>query len=377
MNIHIITSSYPAYPDDPSGTMGLFVRQFAIELAAMGHSVVVQPVARKNEYFPDPGINIEPTPWKGGDQELASMSLMSPKNWWYFLRLFISGIKNTIEINDKYKIDRTLCMLVVPSGIFGVAGKLKNKTPYDVWILGSDIWKVRKIPFLGKFIISRISRFSERVFADGLQLCQDVEDITKEPCTLLYSSRKLPAPQKQLFLSDPLEIRHFLFVGRYHINKGPDLLIKAIKLLPRDVRESVRIHMFGLGPMQAQLKSMISEMKLQDCISFHGPIEAQEFSDYLQSVSFLVIPSRIESIPVVFSDALQIGTPVISMPVGDLGRLIKQYRCGLVATQTSPEALAASIEEALSTSKDSFKDGIATAYEQFRTDKIVHKWLRF
>ena len=377
MNIHIITSSYPAYPGDPSGTMGLFVRQFALELAAMGHSVIVQPVARKKEYFPDPGVTIVPTPWKGGDQELASMSLMSPKNWWYFLLLFISGIKNTIEINDRYKVDRTLCMLVVPSGIFGVAGKLKNKTPYDVWILGSDIWKVRKIPFLGKFIINKVVRFSDRVFADGRQLCQDVEDITREPCALLYSSRKLPAPQKQLFLSDPLEIRHFLFVGRYHINKGPDLLIKAISLLPRDVRESVRIHMFGLGPMQAQLQSMISEMKLQDCISFHGPIEAQEFSDYLQSVSFLVIPSRIESIPVVFSDALQIGTPVISMPVGDLGRLIKQYRCGLVATQTSPEALAASLEESLSTSKDSFKDGIATAYEQFRTDKIVHKWLGF
>src|SRR5210317_1602735 len=147
MNIHIITSSYPAYPGDPSGTMGLFVRQFALELAAMGHNVVVQPVARKNEYIPDPGITIVPTPWKGGDQELASMSLMSPKNWWYFLLLFINGIKNTIAINNKYKIDTTLCMLVVPSGIFGIAGKLRHKTPYDVWILGSDIWKVRKIPF--------------------------------------------------------------------------------------------------------------------------------------------------------------------------------------------------------------------------------------
>ena len=91
----------------------------------------------------------------------------------------------------------------------------------------------------------------------------------------------------------------------------------------------------------------------------------------------LLIPSRIESIPVVFSDALQIGTPIISMPVGDLEKLIKQYRCGLVATETSPEALAASIEEALSISKDAFKDGVSTAYEQFRTDKIVHKWLRF
>ena len=78
MNIHIITSSYPATPQDPSGTMGLFVRQFAIELATMGHGVIVQPVARKEIYRADPGITIVPTPWRGGDQELASMNLMNP-----------------------------------------------------------------------------------------------------------------------------------------------------------------------------------------------------------------------------------------------------------------------------------------------------------
>jgi hypothetical protein len=355
--------------------MGLFVRQFAIELSAMGHNVVVQPVARKNEYFPDPGISIVPTPWKGGDQELASMNLMSPKNWWYFLSLFISGIKNTNQINDKYKIDRTLCMLLVPSGIFGITGKFKNKTPYDVWVLGSDLWKIRKIPFLGKIIISKVVENSNRVFADGLQLCQDVQAVTGEQCELLHSSRKLPLPQKRLLLSDSMKICHLLYVGRYHINKGPDLLIKAIGRLPNDARESVRVHMFGLGPMELKLKSMISELRLENYIHLHGPIEAQEFSDYLQSVSYLVIPSRIESIPVVFSDALQLGTPIISMPVGDLEGLIKRHKCGLVARETSPEALAVTINEALSKSKDSFQEGISTAFEQFKINKTVHKWL--
>ncbi|SPP99935.1 putative Glycosyl transferase group 1 [Candidatus Sulfobium mesophilum] len=375
MNIHIITSSYPATPEDPSGTAGLFVRQFALELAAIGHGVIVQPVARKNAYRPDPGISIVPTPWKGGDRELASMDLMDPRNWLVFLHFFRRGVRNTLEIDEKHLIDRTLCMWAVPSGIFGLAGKLKKNVPYDVWALGSDIWKIRKVPLLGKMVLTKIMRNADRVFADGMQLCKEVRDLTGVPCKLLHSSRRLPPPEKRLFVHDPKELRHFLFVGRYHENKGPDLLIKAVALLPHDIKESIRVHMFGLGPMEIKLKSMISTMQLEKCIYLHGSIQAGEFSNYLDSASFLVIPSRIESIPVVFSDAIQMGTPVVSMPVGDLGQIIKEFRCGIVAREVSAEALAAALKEASHMDKDSYRDGIAKAYTEFDIGGAVKKWL--
>ncbi|MFZ2197989.1 MAG: glycosyltransferase [Thermodesulfovibrionales bacterium] len=375
MNIHIITSSYPKSPEDPSGTAGLFVRQFALELAALGHKVVIQPAARKDEYLADPGILIIPAPWEGGDQELASMALMSPLNWWVFLRFFASGIKNTLEINRKYEIDRVLCMWAVPSGVFGLAGKRKTAIPYDIWALGSDIWKIRKIPFFGKAILKKLMKNADRVFADGIQLCQEIKDLTSVSCEFLPSSRKLPPPKEKLFLPDSPRLTHFLFVGRYHINKGPDLLIKAIASLPPNIRESLRVHMFGLGPMEGELKNMISGMRLEKYISLNGAILAQEFSDYLKSVSFLIIPSRIESIPVVFSDSLQIGTPVVSMPAGDLGRLISESGCGIIAKEVSAEALARAIEEAAIKGRDFFKENTAKAYEQFEIKRAVERWL--
>lgn len=377
MNIHIITSSYPASPEDPSGTAGLFVRHFALELAAGGHTVIVQPVARKHEYRPDPGITIVPAPWQGGDQELASMALTSSRNWWFFLLFFIQGTRNTSAINKKYAIDRTLCMWAVPSGIFGLSGKRKENIPYDIWALGSDIWKIRKIPILGKMILKKIMKNAGRVFADGIQLCREVKDLTDVPCEFLPSSRKIPPPDKKMFLSDTSKVRHLLFVGRYHVNKGPDLLIKAIACLPREIRESIRVHMFGLGPLENELKKMISAMQLEQYIHLNGPIQAQEFSNYLDSVSFLVIPSRIESIPVVFSDSLQMGTPVISTPVGDLEYLVRKFKCGIVAEAVSAEALASAIEEAIKKDKDFFKEGTAKAYEQFELKNAVARWLSF
>lgn len=375
MKIQVITSSYPAYPDDPTGTAGLFVRQFALELAGRGHDIVVQPAARKSAYEPDQGISIIPTPWKGGDRELASMNLMNPKNWWIFLLFFINGIKNTLQINKKYEIERTLCVWAVPSGIFGLAGKLKNNVPYDIWALGSDIWKIRKVPLLGKLILKLVMRNASRIYADGFQLCRDVEELTGVPCEFLPSSRKLPPPTEKLFSSDPAHMTHFLFAGRYHVNKGPDLLIKAIACLPHEIRETIRLHMFGPGPLKGDLEKMLSELKLEKYIDLHGPIRAQEFSNYLNSVSFFVIPSRIESFPIVFSETLQAATPVVSMPVGDLGPFIKEYKCGIVAKEVSPEALASAIQEALTRDKGYFRENIAKAYQRFDMGNAINKWL--
>jgi len=377
MNIHIITSSFPEYSGDASGTAGLFVRQFAVELAELGHNVIVQPAARKQRYQSEPGLTIVPTPWKAGDQELASMNFKNPINWMIFIHFFIFGIKNTLKINEKYNIEKTLCMWAVPSGIFGLIGKTKQNIPYDVWVLGSDIWKIRKIPYLGRVLLRNVMKGAKRVYADGLQLCHDVKELTGVPCEFLATSRILPPPRKKILFPEKQEIRHFLFVGRYHINKGPDLLIRAITAIPEEIRQSIRVHMFGLGPMENDLKKLITDNRMEKFINLHGPIEAQELANYLDSVTYLVIPSRIESIPLIFSDALQIGTPVVAMPVGDLKSLIRQYNCGLVAEEVSAKSLADAITRASLLDKSVFLNNITNAYAQFDLTATVTKWLNF
>ena len=375
MKFHIITSSYPATPQDSSGTAGLFVREFALELAALGHTVIVQPVARKPSYQPDPGIIIQPTPWLGGDRELASMNFLSPLNWFLFCLLFISGIRSTRQINKQYSIDRMLCMWAVPSGVFGLAGKLNSQIPYDVWALGFDIWKIRKVPCLGKILLRRIMQGAARVYADGYQLCREVTELTAVPCKFLATSRKLPQPQEKVVFDEDSQVRHFLFVGRYHLNKGPDLLLEAIALLPDEVKENICVHMFGLGPMEAELHSRVDGLQLDCYVYLHGPIQAQELSNYLDSVSFLVIPSRIESIPVVFSDAIQRGVPVVATPVGDLPRVIAEYGCGIIAENVSAEALASALTRAAAADRTTYEDPTAEAFKRFDIRATVGRWL--
>jgi glycosyltransferase involved in cell wall biosynthesis len=376
MNIQIITSSYPAYPEDPSGTAGLFVRAFALELQKQGHQVVIQPVARKHQYVPDDGMVIEPLPWQGGDRELASLNLYSPFNWFTVLIFFLKARQKVIQTHKQYQIDRTLCMWAVPSGLLGYLMSKSLNKPYDVWALGSDIWRIRKIPLLGRFLLKKIIGRAERVFADGLGLCRDVEEISGRQCEFMPSSRDLPGTWLARAKTPDDDRIKLLFVGRYHYNKGPDLLLDAVRQLPQELKASLDLRMYGIGSMKKKLIKYVRQHGLASFVSINDGIEAHKFVDELSRADYLVIPSRIESIPVVFSDAMQMGTPVIATPVGDLGALIVEHRCGVLADDVSASSLARALERALSCGRrDDYAEKAHALGRTYRVSKVVDKWL--
>ncbi|MBL7184375.1 MAG: glycosyltransferase [Anaerolineae bacterium] len=67
----------------------------------------------------------------------------------------------------------------------------------------------------------------------------------------------------------------------------------------------------------------------------------------MKACDALVIPSHIESIPILFSDAMQVGIPVVATDVGDLGQLVRQYGVGVVVDPEDPEALAGAMGEVM------------------------------
>lgn len=376
MNIALLTSSYPAFPGDPSGTAGLFVREYALELVRQGHNVIIQPVARKKKYIADPGLIIEPIPWLGGDNELASLNLYNPNNWLIIKRFLTDGKKACLAIHKKYSIDRTMCMWLVPSGYFGKYIYSKTHRPFDIWALGSDIWKIKKIPFIGKYLIRNIAQNADQIYADGIELSSEVTAIIKRKCKFLPSCRKLPEHDSNLAPLLPTNKKHFLFVGRYHRNKGPDILLQAWKSLPIAERAQAHLHMFGLGPLETELRNFITDNQLSDSITFNGPIDAQSLSNMLNRIDYLVIPSRIESIPVIFSDALQKNTAIISTPVGDLTRLFEENSPGIIATEVSVSGLMDALQKGIATDAHSFLNAVKKTQEIFNMSKIATTTLR-
>ena len=374
MNILILCSSYPSTHDDGTGSAGLFIRDFALALSRLGHRVVVQPVARKRYYAAEPEFVIEPLPWLGGDREFASLNLMNPVNWLTLAHFFPAGMLKVLQTAKTHDIQYVFSFWAVPSGIFGWFLHRTRAIPYDVWALGSDIWRIRNIPIVGRKILSSVFSNAESVYADGVKLCREVTKISGRACAFLPSSRRLPEPRSTSQPQSKKKRTQILFVGRYQRIKGPDLLLEAIALLPDFVVRNIHVRMFGFGPLKSDLMLLRQKLGLAGTVDIHGHIDSQDLSDSLNCADFLVIPSRIESIPLVFSDAMQMKTPVISMPVGDMRDIIKKYGCGEVAPDISARGLARAMHQAVEKGPHAYAEGVLEPAEDFDVDRTAQIW---
>ena len=106
--------------------------------------------------------------------------------------------------------------------------------------------------------------------------------------------------------------------GRYHRQKGFDVLIKAARELPE-----VRFRLGGLGPEENKLKKMSKGLSN---IEFCGLIK--DVPGFLDSCHAVLIPSRFEPFGLVALEARAAGKPII---VSDVDGLPEQAKdCGVI-----------------------------------------------
>lgn len=370
MNIVVITPNYPKFKGDGSGTAGVFVESFAETLRSKGHKVIVFTHKEKGCKNDDP--NVIKFNWSGSDsdEKLSAMKLFSLKTFFAYLNLLKSGKRALYKVCKKHKIDHCICMWAVPSGYYARYVKKILGVGYSVWALGADIWTYPKYPVIRQ-VIKSIIRKADIVYADGVQLTKDVIKLAHKKCEFLPSSRDLRIAKSNKLVLDKKK-KHFLFVGRYEAAKGPDVLLDAISLLKK--RKDIHFHFFGGGNMEKDLKKKIKSQNLKN-ITFNGYIDPSGCKTYLSKVDYLVIPSRIDSIPVVLSDAMQMNCPVVATDVGDTGGLVSKYGVGLVVPSERPDILADALSEISKKDRKEFKKETDELYSVFDIQKVADRYL--
>jgi glycosyltransferase involved in cell wall biosynthesis len=369
MRLGIVTSSYPLSSDDTVNA-GVFVRDVAYELVRYGHEVHIITPHKYGRLEPAEYVTVWHIPWWGGAKDLASLSMQNPLNLLRFASLVTSGLWSVSRYVQDHHFDALLAMWAIPSGLFTWWTWRWMGIPYGVWALGSDIWARRKYPF-GDHVVRQVLRDAQFRFADGVQLARDVEQLAGATCTFVPSVRQLPASPANL--GDPGLTRdgpHFLFIGRYEINKGPDILVEAMRLL-LDGGQIAHLHLFGVGSLIPQLQNRIRGYERY--IHLGGYADLNTVIVYMQTCNWLVIPSRIESIPLIFVDALQMHLPVIVTDVGDLGKLVRRFGVGKVVPSSNPIALAEAMQAALVLPRSVFKQVWDAPLEIFNLPATVRQ----
>jgi len=373
LRICIISSSFPANASDARASAGLFVKDFALALRDSGHTVtVVAPDKLPAEKLDPEGINVCWFSWLGGGKQLVYLRPYNPFDVAAMISLLRQGERALIELAEQDGFDHIIAMWAVPSGYLASALKRRLGTPFTTWCLGSDIWYYGRIPVL-RGIVRRVIRSSDLLYADGIELGRSVTRLSGCDCQFLASSRRL---NRALIrpLKDLPDGFKFLFVGRYAKVKGVDVLLAAmIRFLEEGHQDS--LFMFGGGPLRGFIETTVAKNGLGDHVFVGDYADEATTVSYLDACDCLVISSRMESIPVVLSDALQMGKPVIVTDVGDMGTLLREHPAGLVVPPDDSVALARAMADMSSRPHEDLAPHIAALARKFDISRVAETWV--
>ena len=371
MNLLIVTTSYPDASEGEAAA-GVFVRDFVRALNEQGHRVSIVAPGAKQRDTSEQGIMVKR--FTVPKQPLSLLKPQKPSDWPAIIQTLRNGRRAVHAACRENRFDHILALWALPSGMWARGAAKRSGIPYSTWALGSDIWSLGKVPVVRQ-LLKWVLRGAKYRYADGFQLAGDVERISGMDCSFLPSARRLGVPQVHPVSQNPPY--RLAFLGRWHLNKGIDLLLEALQRLPdKDWQQIEAVRIFGGGPMEDWVRTQGEHLKERGRpVEIGGYLNRNEAADLLSWADFVVIPSRIESIPVIFSDAMQMGLPVIAMPVGDLPALINTHRCGLLAEQVTAIALTTALQTALQDKTSTYADGIKAACLQFDINESARRFI--
>ncbi len=370
MHVAIITTSYP---DEVPGSeaAGSFVADFARQLAVSVQVTVVAPASSASRAQDG---ELEVIRFAVPNSPLSLLRPLHPADWLAIVKTIRNGKRAVEHLVRDNKPNFLFALWALPSGHWAASVARRHDIPFAVWALGSDIWSLGKIPLL-RWKLQSVLRAADRCFADGLSLARDVEQLSGRRCDFLPSTRILP--NRSLVGGTGSAPYKLAFLGRWHQNKGIDILLESLrKLSDSDWSKISAVRIFGGGPLHAEVHRIANELQVQQRpVELGGYLDKESAADLIAWADYLMLPSRIESIPVIFSDAMQLRTPIVATPVGDLPRLHDRYSFGTLAAAATSDAFTHAMREALDRSATSFRTGLDAAASDFNMFDLTRRFL--
>jgi glycosyltransferase involved in cell wall biosynthesis len=299
--------------------------------------------------------------------------------------------------------------VVIVNGIWqysalGVWRALRNTpTPYFVFTHGMlDPWFKRTYPLkhLKKWLYWPWADY--RVLRDAtavLFTCEEERRLARQSFWLYQCDEFVtiygtaaptgdPVAQRELFLEKFPALRErrcLLFLGRVHVKKGPDLLMRALAevLRRRSAQQTDKVHLVMAGPNDhgygRRMLKLSEELGLQDRITWTGMITGDVKWGAFHAASAFILPSHQENFGISVAEALACRLPVLISNQINIWREIRHEDAGYIETDDLTGTINL-IERWLDTPQpawDAMRERAAACFEnRFRVERTAGSLVR-
>lgn len=277
----------------------------------------------------------------------------------YFPRLF-----RRVFLNNRYDVEVSFTVMNPP-----VLFTSRPDTRKIAWIHGSIEW----------MLTDEKMRKRYRTFLDQADRIVTVSELTEESVhqvfpeyahkvIRIYNGYDFADMDRKVAMPCELKIRRpaVAVIGRIESLKGSDRVVEVAKLLKNRGKE-VDFYFLGSGDMEEEIRHAIVAEGLADRVHLCG--YQKNVFPILRQMNVLLSMSKMEGFPGTFVEALHMGVPFVTTPVGGSEELSREGRCGTVIR--SEEEAAEAISERIEHPAD--PDMLRKSVEQYTVEEQIRR----
>lgn len=339
MKVLFITSWYPT---EQNPYFGIFVKEHAHAISVAGNELVVMALLlRKSRKLIS--FSVSDTIDESGVRTiLVELNSIFKEFILYFFPIQTAILKAVFRkyLQPSFIPDIVHSNVVFPAGVIANALAIKIKKPHVITEHWSRIQGIMKKPVLSYFVRKAYSN-ADAIMPVSAFLQQRILEIVPGVRTSQFHvvgnviRSEVFSYREKTF--DSQEIR-FCAIATWNNKKIPDklpaLFIQSLANVQMQSSKKIKLIMIGGGNQLDELKKLCEQTKLE--VEFSGYIEKPTIAKILQTCSFLVHASTVETFGVGVAEALMTGTPVICSKVGALPELIDDSN-GILCENTVTE----------------------------------------
>jgi glycosyltransferase involved in cell wall biosynthesis len=166
----------------------------------------------------------------------------------------------------------------------------------------------------------------------------------------------------------------FLTASHLRHSKGIQDLIKAVALLPKPIKEELKIDVFGDGPYKMELQTLVQDLKLEHCFNFRG--STSQLKSLYGLYDYMLQPTHMECFSLSILESLAANVPVITTNVGGNEEAITHNENGYIFAAGNIEQLSDLLQEIYLGNKKITANTRNLIEERFTIDKMVKEYMQ-